>query len=293
MRRGHRGGDARRARLRRVPARRGSRCSTGVDASVLDAVRRRHAARPRGPHARAGRSSGSDYRFAVVSGGFTPGDRAARPPSSGSTTCAANTARDRRRPAHRARGRPGRRPRRQGRGAGAVRPRGRRPGLADGGHRRRRQRPRHARRAPASASPSTPSPSSAGRRHRAVNVPYLDTVLYLLGITREEVEARRRGRGHRRSPPRPALRRATLAPCTGLAAPGVLRPARCARPPTAWVHGATTTAAAGQRRERSGAAASASRLAGAGTVVRDAVRLLDGVRAARARASRRVLAPAW
>ena len=68
---GHRGGDARRARLRRVPARRGSRLLAG-----LDVARCRRGA-PRARSSRPGHapssvpSSGSDYKLAVVSGGFS------------------------------------------------------------------------------------------------------------------------------------------------------------------------------------------------------------------------------
>ncbi len=42
---------------------------------------------------------------------------------------------------------------------------------------------------PGSASRSTPSRSCSRRRDTSVNVPYLDAIMYLLGISREEVEA--------------------------------------------------------------------------------------------------------
>ena len=85
-----------------------------------------------------------DYQLAIVSGGFTqvtdplvdrPRHRLLR----------REHPRGRRRPAHRRARRAGRRPGGQGRGARAVRRPGRRPGVADGRDRRRRQRPRHAR----------------------------------------------------------------------------------------------------------------------------------------------------
>ena len=44
-------------------------------------------------------------------------------------------------------------------------------------------------RGPAWGSRSTPSRSYAQQAHAAVNVPYLDAVLYLLGIRREDIEA--------------------------------------------------------------------------------------------------------
>ena len=42
---------------------------------------------------------------------------------------------------------------------------------------------------PASASPTTPSRWSSDAADTAVNVPYLDAIMYLLGISREEIEA--------------------------------------------------------------------------------------------------------
>lgn len=59
---------------------------------------------------------------------------------------------------------------------------------ADRRDRRRRQRPRHAQRGRAGVAFNA-KPLVREAAHTAVNVPFLDTVLYLLGITREEVEA--------------------------------------------------------------------------------------------------------
>ena len=128
------------------------------------------------------------YRFAIVSGGFTQiTDRLAA--DLGIDFAAANeleivdgrlTGRHRR---------PGRRPGRQGRGAAPVRrarpasPRGPRSRSATAPTTSTCSRP------PGSASRSTPSRSCSRPRDTAVNVPYLDAIMYLLGISREEVEA--------------------------------------------------------------------------------------------------------
>jgi phosphoserine phosphatase len=42
---------------------------------------------------------------------------------------------------------------------------------------------------PGSGSPSTPSRSCARQADAALSVPFLDAVLFLLGVPREEVEA--------------------------------------------------------------------------------------------------------
>ena len=65
-------------------------------------------------------------------------------------------------------------------------------GLDRGGgdrDRRRRQRPRHAERRGAGHRLQRQAGGAATRRTPSVNVPYLDTILYLLGISREEIEA--------------------------------------------------------------------------------------------------------
>ena len=53
---------------------------------------------------------------------------------------------------------------------------------------RRRQRPRHARPRPGWASPSTPSRWSGHQADTTVSVPYLDAILFMLGIRGADVE---------------------------------------------------------------------------------------------------------
>ena len=72
--------------------------------------------------------------------------------------------------------------------AGAVRRPGRRAAGPDRGDRRRRQRPGHAGAAGLGVAFNA-KPVVREAADTAVNVPFLDAILYLLGITREEVEA--------------------------------------------------------------------------------------------------------
>ena len=59
----------------------------------------------------------------------------------------------------------------------------------DRGDRRRRQRPQHALRRWAGHRFQREAGRPGARAHTAVNVPYLDTILYLLGISRDDIEA--------------------------------------------------------------------------------------------------------
>ena len=87
---------------------------------------------------------------------------------------------------------------RAGKAAGAARVRGegrRTRGRRDR-HRRRRQRPRHAQRRRARHRLQRP-PVVQRAADTSVNVPYLDAIMYLLGISREEIEAADAEAGHR------------------------------------------------------------------------------------------------
>ena len=160
----------------------------GLDATVLDQVYDAIVARARRPHdgahAAPARLPVRD-RLRRLQPDHRPARRRPRHPLR-----PRQRARDRRRQADRPDRRRRRRPRRQGRRRCASSPpRSAYPSSAGGRHRRRRQRPRHAQRrrprhrlqrqARRSARPPTPS----------VNVPYLDAIMYLLGISREEIEA--------------------------------------------------------------------------------------------------------
>ena len=162
------------------------RLLAGLDESVLDQVYDAIVITP-GARTMVRTLRRLGYRFAIVSGGFSQiTDRLAD--DLGIHYSRANeleivdgklTGRDRRR-----RGRPGR----QGRGAARVRREGRRARGGRDRHRRRRQRPRHAqRRRPRHRLQRPPVVQEAA--DTSVNVPYLDAIMYLLGISREEIEA--------------------------------------------------------------------------------------------------------
>ena len=186
-RRGHRARDARRAGLRAVAARAGRAAGRARRGRARQGVRRRWRSTP-GARTLVRTLKRLGYRFAIVSGGFTQvTDRlAARP---GHRLRGRQHARGRRRRADRPDRRPGRGPGGQGRRAAPLRRRGRG---------RRGRRPSRSATAPTtwtcwprpgSASRSTPSRWCSSAADTAVNVPYLDAILYLLGISREEVEA--------------------------------------------------------------------------------------------------------
>ena len=127
------------------------------------------------------------FTVAVVSGGFLEivGDLARELDIDHAQ---ANRLEVARRRADRPRGRRDRRPGREGRGVAPVRRAGAPAALAHRRDRRRRQRPRHARRRRASGIAFNAKPIVREQADTSVNVPYLDAVLYLLGITREEIE---------------------------------------------------------------------------------------------------------
>ena len=179
-------GHARRARLRAVAARAGALLA-GLDAAALDEVYDDIVLTP-GARTMVRTLRRLGYRFAIVSGGFSQiTDRLAE--DLGIHYSRANeleivdgelTGRDRRR-----RGRPGRQGRRR---CASSPPRSASP------------RPRSSPSAtapttstcstrPVSASPTTPARSSSEAADTSVNVPYLDAIMYLLGISREEIEA--------------------------------------------------------------------------------------------------------
>ena len=145
--------------------------------------------------------------------GFTVGRRLAAASSRSSAPLAARArhrprarqpARGRRRPAHRPGRRRGRRPGRQGRARCASSPR--RRGC-------RSPAPSRSATAPTTSTCSTPPASGIAfnakpmvreQADTAVNVPYLDAVLYLLGISREEIEEADADDGAPTHAPRPA-----------------------------------------------------------------------------------------
>ena len=162
--RGHRAGDARRARLRGVAARAGRAARRAAGVGAGRGVRATATWR-RAPAPWSGPSSGSATGSAIVSGGFTQlTDRLAA--DLGIDYAAANELEivD-----GRLTGRlvgDGRRPGRQGRRAAPVR-RGLRAcrSTADGRDRRRRQRPRHARRGRPRHRVQRQAGRPGGRRH--------------------------------------------------------------------------------------------------------------------------------
>ena len=184
---GHRAGDARRARLRGVAARAG-RAARGARRRPRSTRCTTTWCSPRAPGRMVRMLRRLGYRFALVSGGFTQiTDRLAD--DLGIHYSPRQRARGRRRPAHRPDRRRRRRPGRQGHGAAPSSPR-------------------------RSAFPSPPSiaigdgandldmldAAGLGIAYNAkqvvrdaadtsVNVPYLDAIMYLLGISREEIEA--------------------------------------------------------------------------------------------------------
>ena len=181
-------GDARRARLRGVAARAGraARRARRVAPSTRCTT---SSCSPRAPARWSARCKRLGYRFAIVSGGFTPDHRPARRATSASTSPRANELEvvD-----GRLTGRivgDGRRPGRQGRRAAPVRRRGRRAAEARPSRSATAPTTSTCSPPPGSASPSTPSRWCSEAADTAVNVPYLDAIMYLLGITREEVEA--------------------------------------------------------------------------------------------------------
>ena len=198
-------GDARRARLRGVAARAGRAARRARRDRARRGVRRARA-RPGRPHAGAHAASGS-ATGSRSSPAASPRSPTGSPPTSASTTPRANELEvvD-----GRLTGRivgAGRRPGRQGRGAAPVRRRGRR--------RRGRRRSRSAT-APTTSTCSPPPGSGIAFNAKpvvreaadtAVNVPYLDAIMYLLGITREEVEAADAEARHRHPGPAGLSRR--------------------------------------------------------------------------------------
>ena len=184
--RGHRAGDARRARLRGVAARPGGAARRARRLRPRPGVRRPRA-RPGRPHAGAhAEAAGLPVRDRLRR--LHPGHRPARRRPRHRLR-ARQRARDRRRPAHRPDRRRGRRPGRQGGGAAPL----------------RRARPASPRRATVAIGDGAndldmlvaaglgiafnAKPVVQQAADTAVNVPYLDAIMYLLGISREEVEA--------------------------------------------------------------------------------------------------------
>ena len=182
----HRGRDARRTRLRRLAARPGGH-ARGPGRAVLDEVGASLELTP-GARTTVRTLKRLGYRCGIVSGGFTQVTRHLVDELE-LDFVAANTLEVVRRPAHRTGGRRDRRPGRQGQGAGAVRRTVRGRAGPDGRRRRRRQRHRHAVRRRVSASPSTPSRWSPEFADTTLNQPFLDPVLFILGISRDEIEA--------------------------------------------------------------------------------------------------------
>ena len=158
----------------------------GLDEKVLDEVYDVDRAQSRradhGPDAAAA-GLPVRHRLGRVQPDHRPPGRGPRHP-----LLARQRARDRRREADRSDHRRRRRPCRQGHGAAAVRRRRRRTPLGRRGHRRRRQRPRHANAAGLGIAYNA-KPVLREAADTSVNVPYLDAIMYILGISREEIEA--------------------------------------------------------------------------------------------------------
>ena len=164
----------------------GSRCSRASPESRPRRGLRRHRARARCPHAGAHPAPAGlplRDRLRRLQPDHRPARRRPRHP-----LLARQRARDRRRPL-------------TGRIVGDVVDRaGKAPRCASSPPRSASPRPRRSPSAtapttstcstpPGSASPTTPSRSCATPPTPSVNVPYLDAIMYLLGITREEIEA--------------------------------------------------------------------------------------------------------